>query len=167
KPSLLSDNGASYISGELADWLEDQQMDHVRGAPDHPQTQGSEPGPGPQWGRVSPVNERWHQTLKNVRRGNAQLGPFLILPALLENDVLPGDLRQQIDAVVEHYNHRRYHESLGNLTPAGVYFGRGNTILKQREGIKRKTIEARRSLHRKSAASSIKPDAPDTLLNQA
>ncbi|MCV3274208.1 DMT family transporter, partial [Roseobacter sinensis] len=26
---------------------------------------------------------------------------------------------------------------------------------------------ARRSLHRKSAASSIKPDAPDTLLNQA
>ncbi len=51
KPRLLSDNGASYISGELADWLEDQQMDHVRGAPYHPQTQGK--------------IERWHQTLKN------------------------------------------------------------------------------------------------------
>ena len=36
-PRLLSDNGASYISGELADWLEDRQMDHVRGAPYHPQ----------------------------------------------------------------------------------------------------------------------------------
>ena len=40
KPRLLSDNGASYISGELADWLEEQKMDHVRGAPYHPQTQG-------------------------------------------------------------------------------------------------------------------------------
>ena len=43
KPRLLSDNGASYISGELADWLEDRQMDHVRGAPYHPQTQGKIP----------------------------------------------------------------------------------------------------------------------------
>jgi transposase-like protein len=40
KPRLLSDNGSSYIFSELADWLEDQQMDHVRGAPYHPQTQG-------------------------------------------------------------------------------------------------------------------------------
>ncbi len=124
KPRLLSDNGSSYISGELAEWLEDQKMDHVRGAPYHPQTQGK--------------IERWHQTLKNR--------------ILLENYYLPGDLTQQIDAFVEHYNHRRYHESLQNLTPADVYFGRGQTILKQRERIKRKTIETRRLLHRKTAA---------------
>jgi len=124
KPRLLSDNGSSYISGELADWLDDQQMDHVRGAPYHPQTQGK--------------IERWHQTLKNR--------------ILLEKYYLPGDLRQQIDAFVEHYNNRRYHESLQNLTPADVYFGRGQTILKQRERIKRKTMETRRLLHRKSAA---------------
>ncbi|KZX96392.1 integrase [Sulfitobacter sp. HI0054] len=124
KPRLLSDNGSSYISGELADWLEDRQMDHVRGAPYHPQTQGK--------------IERWHQTLKNR--------------ILLENYYLPGDLRQQIDAFVDQYNHRRYHESLQNLTPADVYFGRGQTILQQRERIKRKTIETRRLLHRKSAA---------------
>ena len=30
KPRLLSDNGSSYISGKLAEWLEDQEMDHVR-----------------------------------------------------------------------------------------------------------------------------------------
>ncbi|WP_300075009.1 IS3 family transposase, partial [uncultured Ruegeria sp.] len=124
KPRLLSDNGSSYISGELAEWLEDQKMDHVRGAPYHPQTQGK--------------IERWHQTLKNR--------------ILLENYYLPGDLQQQIDAFVDHYNHRRYHESLQNLTPADVYFGRGQTILKQRERIKRKTIETRRLLHRRSAA---------------
>lgn len=30
KPRLLNDNGMSYISGELVDWLEDQKMDHER-----------------------------------------------------------------------------------------------------------------------------------------
>ena len=35
------------------------------------------------------------------------------------------DLKAQIDAFVAHYNHRRYHERLDNLTPADVYFGRG------------------------------------------
>ena len=33
KPRLLSDNGSSYISGDLAEWLEDHGMKHVRGAP--------------------------------------------------------------------------------------------------------------------------------------
>ena len=40
RPRLLSDNGSSYIAGDLATWLEDKQMEHVRGAPNHPQTQG-------------------------------------------------------------------------------------------------------------------------------
>ena len=38
KPRLLSDNGYSYVSGELAEWLGDKKMGHVRGAPYHPQT---------------------------------------------------------------------------------------------------------------------------------
>lgn len=40
QPRLLSDNGSSYISGDLATWLEQKGMDHVRGAPNHPQAQG-------------------------------------------------------------------------------------------------------------------------------
>ena len=124
KPRLLSDNGASYISGELAEWLDNNGMDHVRGAPYHPQTQGK--------------IERWHQTLKNR--------------ILLENYFLPGDLKAQIGRFVSYYNHHRYHESLSNLTPADVYFGRGETILLERERIKRKTINQRRLQHRKDAA---------------
>jgi transposase InsO family protein len=124
KPRLLSDNGSSYISGDLAEWLEDNGMSHVRGAPYHPQTQGK--------------IERWHQTLKNR--------------ILLENYYFPEDLEAKIEAFVEHYNHQRYHESINNLTPADVYFGRGQTILLQRERIKRKTLETRRLHHRKSAA---------------
>jgi hypothetical protein len=43
----------------------------------------------------------------------------------LENYFLPGDLEAQIDAFVTHYNHRRYHESINDLTPADVYSDTG------------------------------------------
>jgi len=33
RPRLLSDNGSSYISADLAKWLDGQNMNHVRGAP--------------------------------------------------------------------------------------------------------------------------------------
>ena len=119
KPRLLSDNGSSYIAGDLAEYLEDKGMKHVRGAPMHPQTQGK--------------IERWHQTMKNR--------------VLLEHYFLPGDLKRQISGFVDYYNNRRYHESLGNVTPADVYFGRDQQILKQREEIKRKTMLKRRLRH--------------------
>jgi len=124
RPRLLSDNGSSYIAGDLAVWLKNEGITHVRGAPNHPMTQGK--------------IERWHQTMKNR--------------VLLENYYLPGDLEAKIAAFVEHYNHRRYHESLNNLTPADVYFGRGPAILKRRENIKRQTIQLRRLQHLKNAA---------------
>ena len=66
---------------------------------------------------------------------------------LLEHYFLPGDLERQIGAFVEYYNTCRYHESLGNLTPADVYYGRAEQILKEREEIKRKTMRARRLRH--------------------
>ena len=31
RPRLLSDNGSSYVSADLAKWLDRQDMDHVRG----------------------------------------------------------------------------------------------------------------------------------------
>src|SRR5262250_2393477 len=64
RPRLLSDNGSSYVAGDLAKWLGDRNIKHLRGAPYHPMTQGK--------------IERWHQTLKNR--------------ILLENYFLPGDL---------------------------------------------------------------------------
>jgi putative transposase len=104
KPRLLSDNGSCYISGDLAEWLEDQKMTHVRGAPFHPQTQGK--------------IERWHQMMKNR--------------VLLENYYLPGDLERQIGAFVDYYNNQRYHESFNNVTPASAllqnFVRRGFTV---------------------------------------
>ncbi len=124
KPKLLSDNGPSYIAAELAEWIQANGMSHRRSAPLHPQTQGK--------------IERWHQTLKSR--------------ILLENYFLPGDLEHQIEAFIKHYNHQRYHESLSNVTPADVYFGRASAIIQQRERIKQQTIHHRRLLHRKLAA---------------
>ena len=119
RPRLLSDNGPSYVAGDLSDWLEGQGMRHTRGKPYHPMTQGK--------------IERWHLSLKSR--------------ILLENYYLPGDLEQAVADFVEHYNHRRYHESLDNLTPADVYFGRGDRIRKRRDEIKWRTIEHRRRQH--------------------
>jgi len=50
-----------------------------------------------------------------------------MLTLLLEHYYLPDDLERQIKAFIDNYNHRRYHESLNNLTPADVWFGRGQT----------------------------------------
>ena len=41
-----------------------------------------------------------------------------------------------------------YHESIANLTPADIYFRRGQTILLERERIKRQTIHSRSLNHR-------------------
>jgi putative transposase len=124
RPRLLSDNGPSYVAADLSDWLEGQGMKHTRGKPYHPMTQGQ--------------IERWHLSLKSR--------------ILLENYYLPGDLERAIADFVVHYNRRRYHESLDNLTPADVYFGRSIRILKRREEIKRNTIEQRRRQHFNAAA---------------
>jgi transposase InsO family protein len=124
RPRLLSDNGSSYVAGDLAKWLGARNIKHLRGAPYHPMTQGK--------------IERWHQTLKNR--------------ILLENYFLPGDLEAQIAAFIDDYNNRRYHESIGNLTPADAYFGRGRVILAERERVKRHTIANRRLQHRLQAA---------------
>ena len=82
--------------------------------------------------------KRWYQTLKNR--------------ILLEHYYLPGDLEAQIDDFVAHYNHRRYHESLGNLTPADVYFGRDHTILAERRKTKDRPLKQRRLLNLDRAA---------------
>ena len=124
RPCLLTDNGPSYVASDLADWLDSRGMTHIRGAPCHPQTQGK--------------IERWHQTLKNR--------------ILLEHAYLPGELEARVAAFVEHYNHARAHESLGNLTPADVYLGRGEGILAERERIKRQTLMDRRLRHHAQAA---------------
>ena len=123
-PRLLTDNGSSYISNEFNNYLKEINMGHVRGAPYHPQTQGK--------------IERYHRTMKNIVK--------------LENYFFPDELRAKLAEFVEYYNNRRYHEALGNVTPADVYFGRAKNIKMKRLETKMKTLKERRETNRKISA---------------
>jgi len=52
RPRLLSDNGPAYLSKDLKEYLKSKHIEHIRGAPYHPMTQGK--------------IERWHRSMKNV-----------------------------------------------------------------------------------------------------
>jgi putative transposase len=119
RPRLLSDNGSAYISKALAEYLNDKKMEHVRGAPYHPMTQGK--------------IERWHRSLKNIIK--------------LQHYYTPSQLRTAIAKFIEYYNNHRYHESLDNLTPVDVYFGRAEEVKTRREEIKQRTMTLRRQHH--------------------
>ena len=117
RPRLLSDNGPAYLSAELAAFLNQHELTHIRGKPFHPMTQGK--------------IERYHRSLKSI--------------ICLENHYFPWQLEQAIAAFVQHYNYQRYHESLDNVTPADVYFGRSGHILTQRAVLKQRTLALRRA----------------------
>jgi putative transposase len=91
-------------------------MTHTRGRPYHPQTQGK--------------IERWHRTMKNVVK--------------LQHYYFPWELEAALRDFVAYYNNKRYHESLDNVTPADVYFGRQYEVLTKRAKIKRKTMQRRK-----------------------
>lgn len=117
RPKLLSDNGSCYIASDLKSYLKDNLgMDQIHGRPMHPQTQGK--------------IERYHRTMKNVVK--------------LDNYYAPEELEKAIEKFVHRYNHERYHESLNNLTPADVYYGRGDLILNERARLKRISLHNRR-----------------------
>jgi transposase InsO family protein len=121
-PKLLSDNGPGYIARELQEHLDkDFGMKQIHGAPMHPQTQGK--------------IERYHRSIKAVVK--------------LQHYYCPQELETAIGQFVDFYNNRRYHESLNNLTPNDVYFGRGEQILKKRADIKAKTLKLRRTMFKK------------------
>jgi transposase InsO family protein len=123
-PRLLTDNGPCYVSHEFNNYLIEKNMGHVRGAPYHPQTQGK--------------IERYHRTMKNIVK--------------LENYFFPDELRAKLAEFVDYYNNKRYHESLGNVTPADVYFGRAREVKMLRQEIKMKTLKERRKINRKLSA---------------
>ena len=61
---------------------------------------------------------------------------------------MPSELRQALESFVKYYNHHRYHEGLGNVTPADVYHCRREDILASRKEAKQKTLQARKEHNR-------------------
>ena len=116
RPRLLSDNGPCFVAKERQEYLEEHGMKHTRGRPYHPQTQGK--------------IERYHRTMKNVVK--------------LEHYYYPWELEAALRNFVAYYNNERYHESLDNVTPADVYFGRQYEIVTERDRIKKRTMRKRK-----------------------
>ncbi len=62
----------------------------------------------------------------------------------LQHDYFPEELKAALKDFVIYYNNERYHESLDNVTPADIYFGRQYEVLTERSKIKRRTMERRK-----------------------
>ena len=100
--------------------LKKESIGHTRGKPFHPMTRGK--------------IKRYHRSMKNL--------------ILLDHYYSPSELEDQIRVFVDYYNNGRYHEALGNTTPADVYYGRDLEILERRELIKQNTMLLRREQNR-------------------
>ena len=74
--------------------------------------------------------ERYHRSMKNIVK--------------LEHYYYPWELEHVIRQFVHYYNHERYHESLDNVTPADMFFGRYQEIMDRRAVIKYETLQQRR-----------------------
>jgi putative transposase len=121
-PNLVSDRGPALISEDLRDYLNGQDMHHILASPYHPQTNGK--------------IERYHKSLKSKVK--------------LHVYSCPNELKKEVDNFINFYNQSRYHESLGNVTPDDVFYGRREKIIKEREEKRRLTIMRRKKYNRGS-----------------
>ena len=122
-PALLSDNGPGFLSRALDEFLRARFMKHIFASPFHPQTNGK--------------LERYHRTAK------AKVNVFV-------HHSLEG-LVAAMEGFVRYYNYERYHEALGNITPADMYHGRQDAILATRQEVKQKSLAERRLANLRTA----------------
>jgi putative transposase len=132
KLRLLPDNVPCYISKELKAYLDDIEMDHTHGKPYHPQTQ---------W-----KLERYRRTMKNIVK--------------LTNYYFPWELERELKQFVTIYNTERVNESIQNMTPADVFFGRDKEIQTARDIIKSMTLKNRKYINMGLDPSNQQPIRP-------
>lgn len=123
KPAVLSDNGSGFKGEIFAEYLGKHGIEHIFGAPYHPQTQGKV--------------ERFNRTLK-------ERTSYVIVYTS------PEELRRALRKAIEEYN-LRPHTAHKNVCPKDVYLGMKDAVLKRREEIKRLTMERRKMYNREKA----------------
>ena len=126
-PNLVSDRGPALISGELRDYLDDKGIHHIKASAYHPQTNGK--------------IERWHKSMKMVVK--------------LHVYDCPNELKKEIGKFIGNYNKSRYHESLGNVTPDDVFYGRREKIIEERKEKQRLTFIRRKKYNECSNATML------------
>jgi len=121
-PNLVSDRGPALISDDLKLYLKDKDIHHILASPYHPQTNGK--------------IERYHKSLKSRVK-------------LYVYDC-PNALKEEVGKFISYYNKKRYHESLGNVTPDDVFYGRRDLIIKERNEKRRLTLKSRKEYNQSS-----------------
>ena len=116
-PRLVSDRGPALVSQDLGEYLEAKGIGHILASPYHPQTNGK--------------IERFHKSLK----GKVNLMVWDSADAL----------KAELGQFISYYNSKRYHESLGNVTPDDVFFGKRESIIEERRKTKLKTMAERKN----------------------
>lgn len=61
---------------------------------------------------------------------------------------MPGELKEAIQAFIEYYDYRYYHEGLSDVTPYDVYAGRHLEVIQRRNEAKSRTLQARKDYNR-------------------
>lgn len=113
---VLSDHGKCFEAKDTRHYLGLMNIHPIHARAHHPETVGK--------------LERLHRTMKETVN--------------LHVYDSPEELSRAIDEFYCFYNYERYHESLGNVTPADLYFGRADQVLNRRKDLKNKTISHRR-----------------------
>jgi len=132
RTGLLSDDGSGYVSRAFCDHLGLVGIRHILAAPYHPRTNGK--------------LERYHQSIKQ----EVNQVPYEV----------PSELEVAIAGFVDHYNDRRYHKALGNVTPDDVLHGIREGVLIKRREVKAQTLASRKRynhLLRESYNTAISP----------
>ena len=118
-PKLVSDRGPALMSEELNEHLDEAGIYHIYAAPYHPQTNGK--------------IERWHKSLK--------------MNVYVHNYNRLDELKKNVGTFISYYNKKRYHESLGNVTPDDVFYGRRAEIVAARSEKKIFTLGHRKEVN--------------------
>ena len=109
-PRIISDNGPQFVAGDFKPYIGLTGMTHVRTAPHHPQPKGK--------------IERWHRTLNTDAVRPTAPGPL-------------DEAHRVVAASAEHYNTRRFHSVIDDVTPADRLEGHQETIAPSATGSSR------------------------------
>lgn len=113
---IVTDHGKCFEASLTCDYLSTENILPIYARSHHPQTVGK--------------LERLHRTMKEHVNLHVPDNPW--------------QLSRSIDEFYRYYNYERPHESLQNVAPADVYFGRADAILERRRQIKTRTVQERR-----------------------
>ena len=127
-PVIQSDNGSPYIGHEFKAVMREFEWTHVRCHPATP--------------TENVIIERWHRTFKENLNEREPSGNF-------ESFV------EAINATISYYNHERYHQSLGYVTPYEFYRGDPKKIYDERKTYCKKVRTERRLKHSEEMTTTL------------